>query len=59
MDYLGRSLKAQMKDANRENARFTIIVGDNELRTGIFVLRDMHKSEESQLTFEQILAYLK
>ena len=59
MDYLGRSLKAQMKDANRENARFTIIVGDNELQTGTFVLRDMNKSEESQLTFEQILTYLK
>jgi histidyl-tRNA synthetase len=34
MDYMGRSMKAQMKDANRENARFAIIVGDNELREG-------------------------
>ncbi|MDZ7681487.1 MAG: His/Gly/Thr/Pro-type tRNA ligase C-terminal domain-containing protein [Fodinibius sp.] len=31
MDYIGRSIKAQMKDADRENARHVIIVGGNEL----------------------------
>ena len=30
MDYMGRSMKAQMKDSNRENARYAIIVGENE-----------------------------
>ncbi|NBC25450.1 MAG: histidine--tRNA ligase [Bacteroidetes bacterium] len=56
MDYKGRSMKAQMKDANRENARYTIIVGDNELTEGTFTFRDMAESEEHSLTFEQILA---
>lgn len=59
MDYGGRSIKAQMKDANRENARFTIIVGDSELESGQFTFRDMTASEESQLSFEQILNQLK
>lgn len=54
MDYMGRSMKAQMKDANRENARFALIVGENELKEGKFTLRDMKESDESSLTFNEI-----
>lgn len=55
MDYMGRSMKAQMKDANRENARYTIIVGENELNEDKFTLRNMKESEENQLTLDEIL----
>lgn len=55
MDYMGRSVKAQMKDADRENARYTIIVGDNELKEGKFTLRNMKASEEESLDFDRIL----
>ena len=55
MDYMSRSMKAQMKDANRENARYTIIIGDNELNEGKFTLRNMKESEEDSLSFDQIL----
>ena len=55
MDYMGRSMKAQMKDANRENARYAIIVGENELNEGKFTFRDMKESDEKSLPFEEIL----
>ncbi|MEX2347156.1 MAG: His/Gly/Thr/Pro-type tRNA ligase C-terminal domain-containing protein, partial [Balneolaceae bacterium] len=55
MDYQGRSMKAQMKDANRENARFAVIVGDHELESGKFTLRDMKASEEKMLTLDEIM----
>ncbi len=55
MDYIGRSIKAQMKDADRENARHVIIVGGNELAEGKFTLRNMKASEENAYTFEEIL----
>ena len=58
MDYMGRSMKAQMKDANREKARFAIIVGENELKEGKFTFRDMVKSEEMLLSFKEILNVL-
>ena len=58
MDYIGRSIKAQMKDADRENARHTIIVGDHELNEGKFTLRDMKASEEDAYTFDEILSIL-
>ncbi len=54
MDYSGRSLKAQMKDANRQQARFTVIVGEQELQENLFTLRDMVKSEESQVKSAEI-----
>ncbi|MEX2363579.1 MAG: histidine--tRNA ligase [Balneolaceae bacterium] len=59
MDYLGRSMKAQMKDANRENARYTVIIGDNELEQGKFTLRNMKESEEAQLSFDEIVERLR
>ena len=59
MDYMGRSMKAQMKDANRENASFTIIVGDNELNEGKFTFRNMKESEESSISFDEILTKLE
>lgn len=58
MDYKGRSMKAQMKDANRENAKYALIVGGNELEEGKFTLRNMKESEEKSLSFEEILEKL-
>ncbi|MEL7835189.1 histidine--tRNA ligase [Fodinibius sp. Rm-B-1B1-1] len=55
MDYIGRSIKAQMKDADRENARHVIIVGGNELAEGKFTLRNMKASEEDSYSFEEIM----
>lgn len=55
MDYMGRSMKAQMKDANRENATYAVIVGDNELSEGKFTFRNMNESQEEPLDFETIL----
>jgi len=47
-----------MKDANRENALYTIIVGGNELQEGKFTLRNMKESEEASLEFEAIVEKL-
>lgn len=58
MDYLDRSIRAQMKDANRENASFTLIVGDNELKEQKFTLRNMKESEEAQLSIDEIISKL-
>ncbi|TVQ66999.1 MAG: histidine--tRNA ligase [Balneolaceae bacterium] len=55
MDYSGRSMKAQMKDANREGARYALLVGENELNEGMFTLRNMAESTEKGVAFDQIL----
>jgi histidyl-tRNA synthetase len=58
MDYKGRSMKSQMKDANRENALYNLIVGGNELAEGKFTLRNMKESEEMSLSFDEIIEKL-
>jgi len=58
MDYAGRSMKAQMKDANRNDARFSLIVGEHELEAGKFTLRDMQESSEKMVSFDTIVDQL-
>ncbi|MCE9582511.1 MAG: histidine--tRNA ligase [Planctomycetes bacterium] len=49
MDYEGRSLKAQMRSANRVKAPWVVIIGGDELAKGVVKLRDMGKSEEVEV----------
>lgn len=60
MDHEGRSLKAQMKQANKAFAKYTLIIGDTELESGSGLLRNMLDREAEQqniaLTVEAIEA---
>ena len=48
-DYLGRSMKAQMREANKQNARFVVIAGENELNDGQVILKEMATSEQDSV----------
>ncbi len=50
--YDNRSMKAQMKLANRSGARFAVIVGDDEVAAGTVVVKPMH-GEGDQVTIER------
>lgn len=52
MDYLDRSMKAQMKSAARVEARYVVIV---EADPDMVTVRDMEKSEQRTVTFERFL----
>ncbi|HAY34862.1 MAG TPA: histidine--tRNA ligase [Bacteroidetes bacterium] len=45
-DFLGRSLKSQMKEANRLNAEFVIVIGDEEIESNSFMLKKMSDGSE-------------
>ncbi|MFA7383367.1 MAG: histidine--tRNA ligase [Desulfurivibrionaceae bacterium] len=49
MDLEGKSLKSQMKQADRAKARFVLILGEEELAKGEAVLRDMTSKEQQPL----------
>jgi histidyl-tRNA synthetase len=53
-DLKGRSMKAQMREANRQEARFVAIVGDDELAAGEVQLKDMETGEQSTVRLEDI-----
>lgn len=54
LDYLGRSVKAQMREANRQRARYVIVVGENELKSGSAKLKDMQSGTETEISLETI-----
>ena len=58
MDFSGKSIKAQLKDANRQQARFALIIGEQELADQKFTFRDMYESTEEALPFTEILSRL-
>ena len=58
MDYAGRSMKAQMKQANKANARFALIIGEDEVKEACVQLKDMEKSEQEKVSFDNIIEKL-
>ncbi len=59
MDYENRSLKAQMRDANRCNASTVVIIGDNELKENSAVIRNMTDSTQQIISFDEIISIVK
>ncbi|MBM4179404.1 MAG: histidine--tRNA ligase [Ignavibacteria bacterium] len=58
-DLLRRSIKAQMKDANRENVAFTVMIGDDELATGSAVLKNMVTGEQQTINQSAVVSVVK
>jgi len=54
MDHEGRSLKSQMKQANKAGAGWVLIIGENELEQGQAVLRNMKTQEQSELALDSL-----
>lgn len=53
-DYLGRKMKAQMKSADRMSARYTAILGEDELKNGVIALKSMTTGEQRTVKLEEL-----
>lgn len=53
MDYEGRSLKSQMKQADKVNASFVLIIGDDELQNRAGLLRNMSTQEQQSVELSE------
>ncbi|MBQ9544406.1 MAG: histidine--tRNA ligase [Clostridia bacterium] len=51
-DQVGRSLKAQMKFADKKNARFVAVIGDSELENGRITLKSMKGEENREVSLD-------
>lgn len=58
-DYTGRKMKAQMKSADRLQARFTAILGDDELARGEIALKQMATGEQRFVALNQLAEEIK
>lgn len=52
-DLIGRSLKAQMKYADKIGAQFVLVLGDNELDEGIAKVKNMETGEQTELKLDE------
>lgn len=58
MDYTGRSLKAQMKMADKLGAKQVVIIGEDEIANGIATIRDMASSEQRTVPLAELATTL-
>ena len=60
-DLCSRGLKAQMKYADRTKARWTVVIGDNEIESGSANIKNMKTGENvpTALTAAEIAAFVK
>ncbi|MDQ3194763.1 MAG: His/Gly/Thr/Pro-type tRNA ligase C-terminal domain-containing protein, partial [Bacteroidota bacterium] len=48
-DFLNRSVKSQMKEANKLNAEYVVVIGDDELKNKSLRIRKMSDSTETEI----------
>lgn len=48
MDYMRRSMKSQMRNADKKAANWVVIIGDDEIKKNIIILKDMTDGSQIQ-----------
>ena len=59
MDFAGRSMKAQMKQANKLGAKYSVILGEDEIAEGVAMLRSMEDSSQVKVPMAQVAEKIK
>ena len=58
MDLAGRSMKAQMREANKISAAYALFVGESEMQTQVYGLKNLRTSEQESLSIQEIVVKL-
>lgn len=59
MDFAGRSMKAQMKQANKLGAKYSVILGEDEIAEDVVMLRSMEDSSQAKVPMNQVAEKIK
>jgi histidyl-tRNA synthetase len=59
IDLMGRSMKGQMKSANKLSADYAVIIGEDELAQGQAQVRNMAAKEQVSVPLDGIVAYME
>jgi histidyl-tRNA synthetase len=57
-DLLNRSMKAQMRDANKMNSDYVYIVGDDEIKKSMGLLKKMSDGSQTEVEFDKLREHL-
>lgn len=58
-DYMDRSVKAQMKYANKIGAKNTVIIGSDEIAANLVRIKNMENGEQTEVALDKITEYIK
>lgn len=58
-DFLGRSIKAQMKQANKAGAKYVLLLGEEEFARGYVVVKDMQGGSQEEIPSSGVLDFFK
>lgn len=58
-DFMGRSLKAQMKYANKINASYVVVIGEDEIKNNRIKVKNMKNGSEDEISIDELFDYLK
>ena len=58
-DYLQRKVKGQMKQADRLNAQYTVVIGDQELENEVIDVKDMSTGETETINLNNLVNYFQ
>ena len=56
---LRRSMRSQMRDANKSNADYAMIIGDEEFNSKTIQLKDLKSGAQEKVDLEKIISYFK
>lgn len=58
MNYFNKSLKSQLKNADNSGAKYVLIIGDDEIKKNIFILRNMETMSQEEIREEDLFGAL-
>ncbi|MDF2945573.1 MAG: hisS [Bacillales bacterium] len=59
LDYLNRKMKTQFKEAERNNAKFVAIIGDEEVDKNTVQLKELETSSQEEVRYDDLVLYIK
>lgn len=57
-DYQGRKMKGQFKAADRVNARFVLVLGDQEIENQVINVKDMVTGNQKEVAYTDVVSYM-
>ena len=58
MDYTNKKMPAKFKEADRYNAKFIVIIGEDEVKNNKLTIKDNLTKEETKIERDNLIDYL-
>jgi histidyl-tRNA synthetase len=58
-DYCGKSLKGQLRFAQKRDAKFVVIIGEDEVKENSVILRDMETSTQEKVEIKDLVSTIR